>query len=229
MAWRERRYAPWLLEREERLVRRRELISRLIAALGLLVAVVEALWPWHRYTPDIPPWLHIAAAALLLPVLYFMLQGDQRRKLQAFTQAMNDLGRRLYFLDPYLDLEEFEIQQRISGALLMPTQRALDKALRAGASQSLGERVKYFYRALPSPVCEGDRMGLLSVLHPKTAISWGIACAAIWLLMPGGAIGIGSSNGLTWLPLLLPVYLIASHFNARFAYELALYNWLRLG
>lgn len=229
MAWRERRYAPWLLEHEERLVRRRDLSFKLVIALGLVVAVLEALWRWENYTPDIPPWLHIAVAALILPVLYFMLQGDYRRKLQAFTQEMGDLERRLFFLDPYLEPEQFEVMVQMHGALLLPTQRALDKALRAGDTPSLRRRVDYFYRALPSPVCEGDRMGFLSVLHPKTAISWGVAIALIWLLMPGAGLQLGTSNGLTWLALLLPVYLFSSHLNARYAYELALYNWLRLG
>jgi hypothetical protein len=229
MAWRDRRYAPWLLEHEERLVRRREQAGRIVIALGLLVAVIEALTPWANYTPDIPPWLHIAVAALLLPVLYFMLQSDHRTKLQAFTRAMDDVGRRLFFLDQFLDLEEFELHQRMSGALLIPTQRAIDKALKSGETQSLRQRLEYFYRALPSPVCEGDRMGLLSILHPKTAISWAVAIALVWVLMPGIGIQLGQSQGLTWLPLLLPVYLAAAHFNARFAYEEALYNWLRLG
>lgn len=229
MAWRERQYAPWLLENEERLVKRRELSSRLMIGLGLLVAVLEALWRWPQYTPNIPAELHIAIAALILPVLYFMLQSDYRRKLQAFTKEMSDLERRLFFLDPNLEPEQFEVMVRMHGALLLPTQRALDRALRAGASRSLRQRIDYYFRALPSPVCEGDRMGLLSVLHPKTAISWGVAIALIWLLMPGAGLQLGTSNGLTWLGLLLPVYLISTHLNARFAYELALFNWLRLG
>jgi hypothetical protein len=229
VAWRERQYAPWLLEHEERLVKRRELSTRIVIGLGLAVAVLEALWRWENYTPDIPPWLHIAVAALILPVLYFMLQSDYRRKLQAFTREMSDLERRLFVLDPYLEPEQFEVMVRMHGALLLPTQRALDKALRAGGSRSLRRRIDYYFRALPSPVCEGDRMGLLSVLHPKTAISWGVTIALIWLLMPGAGLQLGTSNGLTWLGLLLPVYLISTHLNARYAYELALFNWLRLG
>lgn len=228
MAWRERQYAPWLLENEERLVRRRDRIRKLTITLGILVAVLEALWRWENYTPDIPPWMHIAIAAVLLPVLYVMLQGDYYRKQQIFTQEMNDLGRRLFFLDPYLEPEQFEVMERMHGALLLPTQRALDKALKPSLGKSLRARVDYFYRALPSPACEGDRMGWLSVLHPKTALSWGVAIALVLILRPGW-LTIGTSNGLTWLPLLLPVYLLQAHFNARFAYELSLYNWLRLG
>ena len=210
-------------------MQRRDLINKLTIGLGFMVALLEALWQWEKFTPDIPPWLHIALVALMLPVLYFMLQGDYRRKLQAFTQEMSDLERRLFFLDQFLEPEQFEIMERMHGALLLPTQRALDKALRSGASRSLRQRIDYFYRALPSPVCEGDRMGLLSILHPKTALSWGVTAILIWLMMPGVGIQLGTSHGLTWLPLLLPVYLINAHFNARFAYELALFNWLRLG
>lgn len=223
-----RRYAPWLLDNEERLTRRRDLVNRLTMIGGFLIALLEALWNWNSYTPDIAPLVHIALVALLLPVLYFMLQTDYRTKLASFTQVMGDLGRRLYFLDHYLDLEEFELQQRMSGAMLQPTQRAIDKALRTGESQSLRRRVDYFYRALPSPICEGDRMGFLSILHPRTAISWTVAIFLIWALHPGG-IDIGTANGFTWMCLLLPLYLTAAHFNARFAYELSLFNWLRLG
>ena len=55
-----------------------------------------------------------------------------------------------------------------------------------------------------------------------------MAIFLIWALRPGG-LDIGSANGFTWLCLLLPLYLTATHFNARFAFEEALYNWLRLG
>ena len=209
-------------------MRRKDLVNRLTFGVAILIAVVEALWKWETYTPDIPPVLHIAVVAILLPILYFMLQNDYRNKLAAFTQAMDDLGCRLFFLDPFLDLEEFELQQRLRGSALGPTQRALDKALKSNEAQNLRQRIDYYYRALPAPVCEGDRMGFLSVLHPKTAISWGVAILLIWQLIPGG-INIGTANGFTWLVLLLPVYLAAAHFNARFAYEVALYNWLRLG
>ena len=208
---------------------RRERVNKATIGLGILVAILEALWPWDNYTQDIPAWLHIAVAAIILPVLYFALQADYRRKLQAFSHAMDELGRRLFFLDPHLEPEQFEVLERMHGALLLPTQRAIDKATRSGKQKSLRHRIDYYYRALPSPVCEGDRMGMLSILHPKTALSWGAAIALIWILMPGAGINIGTSNGLTWLALLLPVYLGAAHFNARFAYELALFNWLRLG
>ena len=222
------KYADWLLDMEGQLVRRKDLVNRLLVIAAFIVALLEALWKWDSYTPDIPPVLHIAVAAILLPVLYFMLQNDYRTKLAGFTQAMDDLGCRLFFLDHYLDLEEFEVQQRLRGNALGPTQRAIDKALKTGTTQNLRQRVDYFYRALPHPCCEGDRMGFLSILHPKTAISWGVAIALIWMLVPGG-LQLGTAHGFTWLVLLLPLYLIAAHFNARFTYELALYTWLRLG
>ena len=237
MSLHQRRYSAWLLAQEERLTRKRELVNRSAIAGGIAIALLEALTPWDTslallggpYTPDIPPLIHIGAAALFLPVLYFMLQTDYRRKLQSFANAMGDLGRRLFFLDPYLELEEFEVQERYQGALLLPTQRALTAALRTGKSPKLSDRVNYFYHCLPSPTYEQDRMGLLSVAHPRTAISWGIALALIWLLWPGHGLTLGSSTGLTFLTLLLPLYLITSRLNSRFAYELALYNWLRLG
>jgi hypothetical protein len=230
VSWRERRYSPWLLAREERLTRARESAGRLTALCGIVIAVAEALLPWSpSLTPDIPALAHIAAAALLLPVLYFMLQADYRRKLQAFTVAMSDLGRRLYFLDPFLDPEEFEIQTRLQGALLLPTQRALAEMLKTADPQTLSARVNYYFRMLPSPVYEEDRMGLLSILHPRTALTWAVAIAVVWLTLPEIGVKIGTSDGLSLLGLLLPLYLLASRLNSRFAYELALYNWLRLG
>ena len=72
-------------------------------------------------------------------------------------------------------------------------------------------------------------MGMLSLMHPKTALSWLASAAMIWILLPGVGISIGAGSGLTLLPLLLPVFLVGGHYNSRFAYELALYNWLRLG
>jgi hypothetical protein len=56
-----------------------------------------------------------------------------------------------------------------------------------------------------------------------------VALVIIWLTLPGVGLQLGTSDGLSLLPLLLPLYLIASRLNSRFAYELALYNWLRLG
>jgi len=230
VSWQERRYSPWLLAREERLTRTRDSAGRLTTLAGIVIAVAEALLPWSpSLTPDIPALAHIAAAALLLPVLYFMLQADYRRKLQAFSMAMSDLGRRLYFLDPYLDPEEFEMQTRVQGALLLPTQRAISDVLKSNGGQSLSERVNYYFRMLPSPVFEEDRMGLLSILHPRTALTWAVALVIVWLTLPQVGLHVGTSDGLSLLSLLLPLYLIASRLNSRFAFELALYNWLRLG
>jgi hypothetical protein len=229
VAWQERRYSPWLLKHEESLTQRRERTGHFVIAAGILVAVAEALFPWARFTQDISPLIHIGAAALILPMLYFMLQGDFRRKLQAFTLAMGDQGRRLFFLDPYLEPEEFALQERMQGALLLPTQRLIETALKTGASRSMHGRLNYYFKNLPSPTLEEDRMGLLSILHPKTAISWAIAIALVWALCPGIGLQIGTSNGLSLLPLLLPLYLVAARANSRFAFELALFNWLRLG
>jgi hypothetical protein len=229
VSWPDRRYSTWLLKHEERLSQRQASVQRSVIVLALIVAVVEALLPWERITRDIPAWAHIAVAAFGLPVLYFMWQGDYRRKVQAFSVAMSDRGRRLLFLDPYLEPEEFEVQERMQGAHLLPLQRVVDTALRAGASASMHARVAFYYRALPHPVCEGDRMGLLSILHPATALSWGAALALNWVCMAQYGLRIGSSQGLSVLPLLLLLYLFACRANSRFAFETALYDWLRLG
>jgi len=223
-------------------VRRRDSLTKLTYFVAGVIAIVEALLPWEEpsalggpYTPMIPATLHIAAAALILPVLYFMLQSDFRHKQQAFNMAMADLGRRLLFLDPYLDPEEFELQERMQGALLMPTQRALASTLKQNSGQSLRERIGYFYRNLPSKTYESDRMGLLSIGHPRTAISWGIAIALAWALtppiipLPLMGVHVGTSMGLSVLPWLLVLYLYTARANTRFAFELALYDWLRLG
>ncbi len=215
-------------------MRRRENISKLTIASGVVVALMEALWPWEQFTPSIPGWAHIAAASLVLPILYLMLQGDARYKLQAFTRAMDDRARRLYFLDHMLNPEEFEVQERMQGALLRPTQRAIDDITRTNETKSLSKRVDYYYKAMPSETLESDRMGWLSMLHPKTAISWISAFILAWALFPAEGvtlmgIQIGTSIGLSVLPLLLLVYLYAARANTRNAFEEALYNWLRLG
>jgi hypothetical protein len=235
VALHERRYSPWLLNNEESLTRRRERSSKLTVFAGVAVALLETLWPWQAYTPAIPAWMHIAATALLLVTLYFMLQGDYQRKLAAMTTAMDDLGRRLYFLDPHLNSEQFEMLERFSGSALQPTQRQLEQIMQVDSARSLRVRIDYYFRAMPTHVLEEDRLGLLSMLHPRTALSWGIALLSSWFLMPRVlnlpllGLSIGSSQGLTFLPLLLVVYLLATRANSRFAYELALYNWLRLG
>jgi hypothetical protein len=218
------------LEHEERLHKRQASMQQIVLVLGLGVAVTEALLPWESITPDIPAWAHIAVAAIVLPLLYFMQQGDYRRKLQAFSVAMSDRGRRLLFLDPFLEPEEFEMQERLQGAHLLPLQRSIDTALKSGATTSLHSRVAFYYRTLPHPVCEGDRMGLLSILHPGTALSWGAALVLNWLFMANyGLLKIGTSDGLSVLALLLLLYLFIARANSRFAFEAALYEWLRLG
>jgi hypothetical protein len=230
MAWQERRYSSWLLEHEERLHHRHTGVQRAAIALAVAVALAEALLPWESITPDIPAWAHIAVAAIALPLLYFMYLGDYRRKLQAFGVAMSDRGRRLLFLDPFLEPEEFELQERMQGAHLLPLQRSIDTALKSGATTSLHSRVAFYFRALPHPVCEGDRMGLLSILHPATALSWGAALAFNWAFIANyGFLKIGASHGLSALPVLLLLYLFACRANSRFAFEAALYDWLRLG
>ncbi len=229
MAWQDRQYSPWLLEHEERVHQRQRSVQLSVLALGGCVVVTEALLPWDSITPDIPAWMHIAVAAIVLPLLYFLQQGDYRRKLQAFSVAMSDRGRRLLFLDPFLDPEEFEMQERMQGAHLLPLQRSIDTALKSGATTSLHSRVAFYYRTLPHPVCEGDRMGLLSVLHPATALSWGAALGLAWAFMAGYGLRIGTSDGLSVLPLLLLLYLFSARANSRFAFESALYDWLRLG
>jgi len=229
VSFHERRYSSWLLGREESLTRRRDNAGRLLIALGVMVAVAEALFPWERATPDIPPLAHIGAAALMLPVLYFMLQADYRAKLQGFTRAMDDLGWRLAFLDPLLETEQAALLEQYHGAMLKPTQRWLDTTLHASQPRSLNAQVQRYFRAMPSPVHEADRMGWLSIFHPKTALSWLVVIALCWMLTPYLGIRIGSSVGLTLLPYLLVLFLAGGHLNSRFAYELALYNWLRLG
>ena len=227
-----RRYPEWLIKQEERLTKRREALRNVTIALGLLIAVAEGLLPWQALTPQVPAWAHIAAAALLLPLLYFMLQNDHRMKLEAFTHTLGDLGRRLMFLDPGLESEQFELLEKYQSSVLRPTQRYLDERLKLGETKSLRERMNYFFRALPSHTGEAERLGLLSILHPKTALSWVMAIVLCWLLLPGIGLSFGAATphgGLTALPLALGVYLIASHANTRFAYELAMYNWLRLG
>ena len=223
-------------------MRRREQLTRLTYIIAGLIAIVEALLPWDTssilggpYTPSIPAIVQIAAAAIILPVLYFMQQGDFRHKQQSFNLAMSDYGRRLLFLDYTYDPEEFEMQERMQGALLLPAQRALDSAMKSGSSKSLSERVSHYYKILPSPTYESDRMGMLSIGHPRTAISWGVVIAMAWLLfppiipLPMMGISIGTSYGLSVMPVLLLVYLFVSRANTRFAFELALYDWLRLG
>ena len=235
MSLHERRYSPWLLGNEESLTRRRDNSGRLAVVAGAVVALLEALWPWQDYTPQIPAWIHIAATAIMLPALYFMLQGDYQRKLALMTQAMDDLGRRLYFLDPHLHAEQFDMLAQFSGSALQPTQRQLEQVLGTESGQSLRLRIDYYYRAMPTHQLEEDRLGLLSFLHPRTAVSWAVAFLLSWMLIPRMVnlplmgISIGNSEGLTFLPLLLLVYLLAARANSRYAYELALYNWLRLG
>jgi hypothetical protein len=222
------RVAPWISKQEERLVRRRDAVRNFSYVAAGLIAILEALWPWADYTPGIHSTLHIAAVAIVLPAVYFLLQGDMRNKQLAFNRAMDDLGRRLLFLDPQIHPEDMERQLRYQGSLLQPTRQAVEQLIKPGKQQSLRDRFEYYYRALPHPVCEGDRMGFLSLLHPKTAVSWGLSIALVWLLAPGG-LNFGPNNGLTWLPLLLPLYLVLSHFNARWAYEIAMYEWLKMG
>jgi hypothetical protein len=229
VAWNARRYSPWLLKHEERLRARQDSVARLVTVMAVLIGIVEALLPWQNLTPDIPWWVHIAVAAILLPLLYFLWQSDLQRKQQAFTLAMSDKGRRVLFLDPYLEPEEFALSEQVQGAHLLPLQRQIDTAFKTGNGVSLSRRLDYFYRMLPSPVHEGDRLGPLSVLHPVTFISWGLAIGLTLSLLPGFGFGIGTSRGLTVLPLLLLVFLFANRANTRFAYESALYDWLRLG
>ena len=226
-----RRYSDWLIEQEASLTRRREFLNRSLMVAGLLVALLEALYPWQIYTPSVPAGLHILVAAILLPLLYFLLQNDYRNKLADVTNAMSEPTRRLIFIDPDLEPEQVALQASFQGSALGPTRQALDSMVRRSATPSLRLRVSEYYRNLPSNLHEGDRMGLLSLMHPKTALSWIISGAMIWLLLPvaGVGISIGPGAGLTLLPFLLPVFLIGGHFNSRFAYELALYNWLRLG
>jgi hypothetical protein len=147
---------------------------------------------------------------------------------------MADRGRRLLFLDPYLEPEEFAVTEQLQGAHLLPLQRQMQAALKTGPGLSLHARVEAFYRNLPSTTHEGDRLGALSVIHPATFVTWAIAvvlavvCApGLWKLLFG--VELFGNNGLTLLPLLLLLYLYAARANTRFAFEHALYDWLRLG
>lgn len=228
-SWSDRRYSAWLLAHEESLRKRSDLGLRRVVVAGVLVGLAEGLFPWTDYTPAIPAGIHIAAAALLLPALYMLFQADLRKKQQAFTLAMADRGRRLLFLDPYLEPEEFALSERLHGAHLLPLARQIDTALKSGASVSLHKRVDYYFRALPSPAHEADRMGFLSLLHPANFALWGFAAALCFLTLPGVAPSIGGNNGFSLLGLLLPVYLLGARWNSRLAFEEALYSWLRLG
>lgn len=229
MSWSERRYSAWLLAHEESLRKRTDLGQRRVILAGALIGIAEGLFPWADYTPKIPAGIHIAAAALLLPALYMLFQADLRKKLQAFTLAMADRGRRLLFLDPYLEPEEFALAERLHGAHLLPLARQIDTALKAGSSSSLHRRVDSYFRALPSPAHEADRMGFLSLLHPANFALWGLAVAICVLTLPGVAPDIGGSDGFSLLGLLLPVYLLGARWNTRLAFEESLYSWLRLG
>jgi hypothetical protein len=229
VSWQERRYSSWLLEHEQLLQRRQDSVHHIMVALGLVIAITESLLPWTEITPDIPFWAHIAAAAVALPLLYMLWQGDYQRKLQAFSVAMSDRGRRMLFLDASLDSEEFAMQERLQGAHLLPLRRAIDTTLRSAAATSLHARVGLYYSTLPHPVCEGDRMGVLSILHPVAALQWGAALALAWACMAQYGLHIGTSHGLSVLPVLVLLYLYATRANTRFAFEAALYDWLRLG
>lgn len=224
-----RRYSDWLLAAEMQLTKRRDSLTRGCIVAACLVAVLEAVWPWDNFTPQVPGWLHILAAALLLPLLYVAAQNDFRAKQQAFSHAMSDLGRRLLLLDSIWDSEHSELQERYESSVLRPTQRALEQAQQTTAHKSFAARRDWFYKALPTSVHEADRMGMLSILHPKTALGWIGAVALAVLFLPGGAFQYFGLHGLTLLVLLLPIYLVNGHLNTRHAYEMALYDWLRLG
>jgi hypothetical protein len=241
MSLHQRRYSDWLLNVELKLTQRRDAVNRLVLVAAGLVAVAEALLPWDGtgymprsvaavpITPSIPPWLHIAAAALLLPLLWWLGQNDYRAKYQAFTHAMNDLGRRLLFLDNIWDTEHAALLERYESSVLRPTQRALQDLKPGVVQKSLRLRVDWYYRALPTSVHEADRMGALSLLHPRILFGWTLALALCVLLLPGGMLHWGPNRGLTMLVLLLPLYLVYAHYNTRFAFELALFDWLRMG
>ncbi|MDQ3023142.1 MAG: hypothetical protein M3R04_01960 [bacterium] len=222
-SWQARRYSPWLLKHEELLRHKQTAATRSIVIAALAIAVAEAIWPWDSFAHAIPYLAHIAATAVALPVLYLAWQNDLRKKEQAFATALSDKGRRLLFLDPYLEPEEFALSERMSGAHVLPLQRQLDAALNLGPGASLHRRMEQYFRILPSAVHEGDRMGLLSVLHPMTFVVWVAVLVVVWVCLPG----IGT--GLTLLPLLGLVYLGGTRLNTRFGYELALYDWLRNG
>jgi hypothetical protein len=228
--WNERRYSPWLLKHEEALRKRLATNQRGLVVCACGVAAAEAALPWADITPTIPYWAHIGAVAVLLPILYLAWQTDLKRKEQAFATALSDKGRRLLFLDPYLEPEEFALSESMSGVHVLPLQRQIDTTLQATASSSLHRRMEQYFRILPSAVHEGDRLGLLSVLHPVNFFMWFTVLAASWACMPGLGLHFGgTSGGLTLLPLLAAVYLYGTRLNTRFGYESALYDWLRMG
>jgi len=229
LSWTERRYSPWLLNHEQALLARQDRSRKLLVLLAALVALMESLTPWDNLTPDIPAWLHIAVTAILLPAFYFLHQNDYRAKQQAFTLAMADRGRRLLFLDPFLEPEEFAVAEQMQGAHLLPLKRQLDNMFKSGGGISLHRRVDYFYRTLPSATHEGDRLGLLSALHPSTFAPWALGLTLAYLLAPGLGLYLGSAHGLTWLPLLYLIFLYAKRVNSRLAFEDSLFSWLRIG
>jgi hypothetical protein len=229
VSWSERRYSAWLLAHEESLRKRLDRATRQTMLGGVLIGLGEALLPWQDFTPLIPPGIHIAVAALCLPALYMVYQSDLKRKQQAFTLAMADRGRRMLFLDPFLEPEEFALAERMHGAHLLPLARQIDTVFKTGATTSLHNRVDYYFRALPSPVHEADRMGLLSLLHPSNFALWGLAIVLCWITLPTIGLNIAGNDGFSLLALLLPLYLLAARANTRFAFEEALYSWLRLG
>jgi hypothetical protein len=229
VSWNERRYSPWLLDHEQALMARQERTRKVLLLFAAIIALMESLTPWDQYTPDIPAWLHIAVTALAMPLLYFMHQNDFRAKQQAFTLAMADRGRRLLFLDPYMEPEEFALAEQMQGAHLLPLRRQMDNLLKSSGGVSLHRRVEYYYRTLPSATHEGDRMGVLSALHPGTFAYWMLGLALTVLLAPGLGINLGSSDGLTWLPLLFLLFLYGKRVNSRLAFEDSLFSWLRLG
>jgi hypothetical protein len=228
--WNERRYSPWLLKHEEALRHRIANNQRGLVLAAFIIAATEAALPWAEITPAIPYYFHIAAVAVLLPILYLAWQSDLKRKEQAFATALSDKGRRLLFLDPYLEPEEFALSEQLSGVHVLPLQRQIDTTLQPSASGSLHRRMEQYFRILPSAVHEGDRLGLLSVLHPVNFFIWFTVVAASWACLPG--IGLhfgGTTGGLTLLPLLAAVYLCGTRLNTRCGYEAALYDWLRMG
>jgi hypothetical protein len=224
-----RRYSPWLLNHEENLRLRQDSLTRTVVILAAIVALAEAMLDWGTYTPSIPPLIHIVVTAAALPLLYFLWQADLRRKQQSFSLAMADKGRRLLFLDAHLEPEEFAFTEQLQGAHLLPLQRQMQAALKTGTGNSLHQRLDYFYRTLPSTAHEGDRLGLLSALHPSTFVTWVAAIAIAYVCAPVIGLHIMGNNGLTLLPLLLLLYLFATRANTRFAYEHAVFEWLRQG
>jgi hypothetical protein len=228
--WNERRYSPWLLKHEEALRGKLMQAQRGLVVAACVVAITEAVLPWGDITPSIPYWAHLGVIAIMMPVLYLAWQNDLKRKEQAFATALSDKGRRLLFLDPYLEPEEFALSEQLSGVHVLPLQRQIDTTLQTGASSSLHRRMEQYFRILPSAVHEGDRLGLLSLLHPVNFFIWFAVLAAAWACMPG--IGLhfgGTDSGLTLLPLLAIVYIVGARINTRLGYEAALYDWLRMG